>query len=73
MFDEGCGKEGGEGNQDVDYGKGNCTGFKAIEDAVFAGERGKDEELNEHAEDAIQGEHDADPARIYIGNLVRYC
>lgn len=60
MLRHGCGKQGGEGEGDVDEREGEGAPFQAAEDAVVACERWEGEELDEHAGDAVDGEEEAD-------------
>lgn len=58
------GQKGGEGSGDVDEGEGEGACLEAIQDTKSAGKGRKDEELDEHAGDSIDGEEQTDLIRV---------
>ncbi|KAA8574713.1 hypothetical protein EYC84_003963 [Monilinia fructicola] len=56
----GGGDERGVGSHEADDREGDGASFKAVEDAEFAGRGREDEELDEAAYDAVEGEDCAD-------------
>ena len=67
MFGQGGGQQRGEGHEEVDEREGEGAVFEAGEHAVVAGEGGEGQELDEHAEGAVDGEEEADARGLEDG------